>query len=293
MNGYYGCLKKSEKMKKQKQYKDFLAENKLWMWLDISTNCNAGCPECHRTDIEKGGLGKVDWLPLISWSLEQFKKAYPPEFIKKVAEWDICGTWGDPVMCKDLYQICEYILTNRPDCGLSIDTNGSIRSKTWWKKLGELSKLAPEGHRPIRCDFAIEGINQEMHSMYRRKTHLDKLLANMKSFTDAGGFATAMVVVHKHNQDYLQEIKDLSMNYGAVECWFTESNRFENGPTFEFKDENGDFGVLEQVEGDYYKPDPVRSPQADWKTRIEKQAWFKSAQDAVDAVEDFEDENMY
>ncbi len=277
----------------RKLYKDFLKENKIWMWLDICTNCNAGCPECHRTDIESGGLGKIEWLPLISWTFDEFKTAYPPDFIKKVHEWDICGTWGDPAMCKDLFQIVEYIIDNRPDVALSIDTNGSVRSKSWWKKLGELSRKMDPDVRPLRADFAIEGINQEMHSAYRRKTHLNKVLANMQSFVEGGGFATAMVVIHKHNQNYLQEIKDLSMEYGATEAWFCESNRFENGPKFEFKDENNEYAVLEQVQGEYFKPGPVRPPQADWKTRVEKQAWFKEATEAVDEVEDFEDEHLY
>ena len=41
------------------------------LFMDISTYCNAGCPQCHRTD--NNGLGKVDWLPLVQWSLKQFK----------------------------------------------------------------------------------------------------------------------------------------------------------------------------------------------------------------------------
>lgn len=279
-----------------KRYKDFYDDNNLWMWLDICTNCNAGCPECHRTDWEGGGLGKQEWLPLVSWTFAQFKKVYPPEFIKRVKEWDICGTWGDPAMCKDLYEIAEYIITHRPNVKLSIDTNGSIRSKAWWRKLGELSKLMPidQGVRPIRVDWAIEGINQEMHQAYRRKTHLNKVLGNMQAFVEGGGYATAMVVVHKHNQNYLQEIKDLAMSYGATEAWFTESNRFYNGPIFHFKDEHGNDATLEQAGGDYFKPNPVRPPQADWKTRVEKQAWFKEAQEGVDEIEEFEDEdNLY
>ena len=55
---------------------DLLEEGKLRMWLDISTYCNAGCPACHRTDRYRGGLHHEKWLPMIQWSLDQFKKAY-------------------------------------------------------------------------------------------------------------------------------------------------------------------------------------------------------------------------
>ena len=43
------------------------------IFADITTHCNAGCPQCDRTN--PNGLKKVDWLPLISWSLDDFKKA--------------------------------------------------------------------------------------------------------------------------------------------------------------------------------------------------------------------------
>ena len=49
---------------------------KLDVFLEISTFCNAGCPQCHRTNPD--GLDKADWLPLVNWSIEQFKKVYPP-----------------------------------------------------------------------------------------------------------------------------------------------------------------------------------------------------------------------
>ena len=52
------------------QFKDLVKECKVW--LDLSTYCNASCPQCHRTD--KNGLDKVEWLPLVKWSLEDFVK---------------------------------------------------------------------------------------------------------------------------------------------------------------------------------------------------------------------------
>ena len=55
-----------------KHYSTLYASRKLNVWLDISTYCNAACPQCHRTNAN--GLSKVNWLPLIQWSLKEFKK---------------------------------------------------------------------------------------------------------------------------------------------------------------------------------------------------------------------------
>ena len=91
-------------------YKEVYENGILDVWLDISTYCNAACPACHRTERLKPGLGKVDWLPLIQWSVKQFKEAYSPEFIKRTKRWEFCGTFGDPAMNKDLVKMTEYIL---------------------------------------------------------------------------------------------------------------------------------------------------------------------------------------
>ena len=64
----------------------------LNVFLDISTYCNAGCPQCHRTD--PNGLGKASWLPLIQWDLKTFKKAYNLEQYKvRYHSFEFCGTW--------------------------------------------------------------------------------------------------------------------------------------------------------------------------------------------------------
>jgi len=46
---------------KMKTYSDLYKNKKINAWLDITTNCNAACPQCHRTDPKT--LKKVGWLP--------------------------------------------------------------------------------------------------------------------------------------------------------------------------------------------------------------------------------------
>ena len=81
----------------------------LCLWLDLSTYCNARCPQCHRTDAD--GLGKAKWLPLTQWSIEEFKKMFPVETMTHIKSFDMCGTWGEPVMNKDIFKIIKYIMS--------------------------------------------------------------------------------------------------------------------------------------------------------------------------------------
>jgi MoaA/NifB/PqqE/SkfB family radical SAM enzyme len=214
------------------------------VFLDVSTYCNAGCPQCHRTS--KNGLGKEDWLPLIRWDLETFKKAFPPEEIERVHTFKFCGTWGDPVMCKELYEMCEYIIANSW-ARISIDTNGSIRNSEWWWNLGVMC-----GHR-LDVVFAIDGINQEMHEKYRRFTDLSKVLDNMEMLSQTRARAQSQTILFGHNQNYKTEIMDLVREHGSVHHSFVISDRFaeKQGETETqsfFINENGEEEYLERAQ---------------------------------------------
>ena len=55
----------------------------------------------------------------------------------------------------------------------------------------------------------LEGIDEKTHHPYRQ-TSFDKVTQNMKSFTDAGGTATASMLVFEHNEHCIEEYKNLA-----------------------------------------------------------------------------------
>ena len=59
----------------------------LNLFVDITTRCNAGCPQCHRTDLNNVSK-KVSWLPDINWDIDTFIKAYPIKVLDKVRDVD-------------------------------------------------------------------------------------------------------------------------------------------------------------------------------------------------------------
>ena len=164
----------------------------------ITNHCNAACPQCHRTDIN--GLGTVDWLPVFSWSLDEFKTYLPIKELQKMKIINFCGTWGDPMMAKNIYEICEYIIKNS-HCSIIIDTNGSMRSEEFWWNFGVMC-----GNR-LTVNFAVDGCTQDMHEKYRRKTSLNKVLKNMEILSSTKAIAKVITIVFKHNENYLDKIK--------------------------------------------------------------------------------------
>jgi len=214
-------------------------DSKLVAWIDLTTHCNAGCPQCHRTD--PNGLGKVGWLPLLRWDLAQFKNAYPPKVLSMIGRFEICGTWGDPIMVKDILEICKYIIDNS-EAYIQLNTNGGMRNEDWWWNLGIISK------NRMQVIFDVEGINQEMHSHYRRKVNFETLKLNIQSYTAAGGNAFAHIIIFKHNQDYIEQILDMCYNELEVTDHLVQpSNRFNVTAAEDYIDDNGVEFLLEEA----------------------------------------------
>ena len=193
--------------------------NKLKVAIDITTKCNAGCPQCHRTDIN--GCGTREDLPDITWSLKDFKQAYPPEVIKNMVNAHICGTWGDPVTNNELPNMISYIKESSSDCWITLSTNGSLRNKRWWTKLGKIG-----GHK-LNVVFAVEGITQEMHELYRRFTFLDKILENMKAISRTNARVYTQTLIYKHNEDFLLDIERLCFANGSTKHIYLTTDRWK------------------------------------------------------------------
>jgi MoaA/NifB/PqqE/SkfB family radical SAM enzyme len=175
---------------------------------------------------------------------------------------DICGSWGDPVMNKDIFQIIEYITSHK--VWVNMSTNGSIRDEEWWFDLGIAG-----GHR-LAVQFCIDGSTQEMHELYRRKTDLQKILNNMETFSQTRAQAKVYTVRFKHNEPYLKDIQELSKAYGAQKWTGVLSNRFysEHRGVFNYKYDNKEYTLLEVED----KSDPVKKVTfMDWHPK--KKRW--------------------
>ena len=165
-------------------YRDLYQKRGLIMWLDLSTYCNASCPQCHRTNPD--GLGKSDWLELVQWSLADFEKMFSVETMSHIKGFDICGTWGDPMMNKDIFEICSYIIKNS-EAKIIINTNGSMRSDEWWWNLSVLCK------RRLKVIFTVDGSTQEIHSLYRQNTNLKTILSNIQTLSQSYSSTIKMI----------------------------------------------------------------------------------------------------
>tara|TARA_A100001234_G_scaffold95217_1_gene83919 strand:- start:3692 stop:4426 length:735 start_codon:yes stop_codon:yes gene_type:complete len=199
---------------------------KLTGMVDLSTFCNASCPQCHRTN--QGNIQeKVPWLPLVQTDLNLFKKRFSLGQLKLYKELVYCGTWGDPFMAKEIYEICQYVL-RFSDVYLTINTNGAMRNEDFWFNFGNLNnEFGPR----INVTFAIDGYTEEQHAIYRRNTSLKTVLEHMDAYMECPqSKCTVFTVVFEHNENDVDKITQLAKEHGASEHHICPSNRFYNGP---------------------------------------------------------------
>lgn len=184
--------------------------------LEITNNCQASCPMCARNI--NGGV-KNPLIKLNDWTLDDFKSVMTEEVLGQIDSYYFCGNFGDPIVNGDLLEMCRYSVSTNDAVGITIHTNGSAKSKDWWKSLAH---TLPKNHRVV---FALDGL-ADTHKLYRVGTDFDRILENASVFINNGGNAEWVFIRFKHNQHQVEEARQLSVNLGFSKFTVKNSSRF-------------------------------------------------------------------
>lgn len=171
--------------------------------LEITSNCNAACPGCARTQ-------NLDKLSIDSFTIEDIKRLFPSREYINGKQFKFCGVLGDPILNKDCLEMIEYLSTNGGFCQVS--TNGGYQNSAWWAKLGKLS--ADTGN--VEIHFCVDG-HRETNHIYRVNTVFDVIDRNMKSYSEARNGqakATWIFIVFDHNEYELEAAKEHAKSLG-------------------------------------------------------------------------------
>ena len=188
------------------QYRDIRSVH-----LEVSTRCNAACPDCPRNF---RGVDVVDTYPVLDMKLAQVKKVFPVEFVQQLDNLLINGNYGDFVTAADGLDIVEYFLSCNPALQIEISSNASARPKIW-TRLGELG---------ITVDFRLDGL-KDTHHLYRQNTDWDLVIDNAKKFIAAGGNAIWAMIKFKHNEHQIDACEQLSKELGFSKFWLVDNGR--------------------------------------------------------------------
>ena len=201
--------------------------------IELSSYCNSACPSCPRN--VDGGIVHPE-LVLHSMSLDDFKKILSTDLLKQLEFINICGNYGDPIMCKDMLDIVRYIKENNNGIRLAIHTNGGVRSIKFWTDLGNILFTMPNAN----VIFAIDGLEDTNH-LYRIGVNWTRLMDNVKAFIQAGGPAIWDFLIFNHNEHQIEEAKNLAKKLGFKKLFNSPAHGFNYNGKMRVVDKNGKF----------------------------------------------------
>ena len=188
--------------------------------LEISTACNARCPECTRN---ARGYPHNFGYPEVSMPLETFRSIFSYDFIQQLESVDFCGNFGDFIANPEAADMVEILLKYNKKLQIFISTNGSARNQAFWKKLASWGKQ-------VQISFCIDGL-EDTHPLYRVDTNWNTIIRNAKTFIDAGGYAIWKMIKFKHNEHQIEQCKALATELGFDRFDLTDHGR-DFGPVY-------------------------------------------------------------
>lgn len=186
--------------------------------VEPTTVCQAECSMCLRT-IQGYHVNKVKNKYLTLKTLQDKIGNFVTDLDKVM----FCGVLGDPIACKDLLLMIEWILEHSPNCIIGLNTNGALQDVEWWEKLAKLTKDNIRSY----VVFSIDGL-EDTNQIYRKNVDWNKLIENVKAFISAGGSAHWDMLVFKHNEHQVEQAKEFAKKLGFRFFRTKVSSRFDN-----------------------------------------------------------------
>jgi MoaA/NifB/PqqE/SkfB family radical SAM enzyme len=184
--------------------------------LEISTRCNAACPDCPRN---LRGVDVIESYPVLDMSLLQAQQIFTQDFLKQLHVFLINGNYGDFITARDGVEIVEYVRQSSPECIIEISTNASGKPKIW-------EKLASLG---VSVKFRLDGL-ANTHHLYRQNTDYDLIISNAKKFISAAknypqSRAIWTMIPFDHNRHQIDACKNLSKELGFHDFEICDAGR--------------------------------------------------------------------
>lgn len=165
--------------------------------LEITSNCNAECPLCARTEMGMPLRGNTEI------SLDTIKRVWATKDDIQGKEFKLCGVLGDPIVHPQCLEICEWFGNNGGK--VVISTNGGYNNEEWWTKLAQIDNIV--------VDFCVDGYEKTNH-IYRVNVNWKTLVRNMTAYTENGGNARWVFIPFSHNEDDYENAKALAEKLG-------------------------------------------------------------------------------
>ena len=188
--------------------------------LEISSECNAACPQCPRNLY---GYPHNNGYEEHSMTLAEAQKIFTPAFLNQLNAINVNGNLGDVVMCAEAVSIFKYFRQHmHKNASITVSTNGGARDRVFWTQLAELGVLVY---------FCLDGL-EDTHSIYRRNTVYSTVIKNARAFIAAGGRAIWKMIDFDHSRHQQAQAQHLSVEMGFAHFQLIDHKR-NIGPVFD------------------------------------------------------------
>lgn len=181
--------------------------------LELSTLCNAACPQCARylDDDEENGIIENPEVIHSSMTLATLSACLDPDWVRQAKHVKFEGTHGEPSLAQDCFKIMAWFRELNPEITFAFHTNASTRNEEWWSNLATFFQYHPE--RLSQVTFSLDGLEDTNH-IYRRRTVWKKIMLNAKAFIAAGGVAVWDMIIFEHNEHQVLKVRKLAKEMG-------------------------------------------------------------------------------
>ena len=189
--------------------------------LEITSYCNAACPQCPRNNL---GTGINPHMPLTHLPRMTINQAFDTELCQRLTQVFFCGSYGDPIMHPDFLDILRDFRRKSPRLWLYVHTNGGVHDPEYWAEIAGIMN----GYGQI--DFGIDGLEDTLH-LYRKNVKYNNAIANAQAFIKAGGRAQWNFIVFRHNEHQIKQVQQLGRDMGFYNVLIRKTGRFLNHST--------------------------------------------------------------
>lgn len=214
--------------------------------IEITSYCNAACPQCPRN---LNGYGINEHMPLVHLDRQIINQTFTVDLCQRLRQVFFCGSYGDPIMHPEFLDILKDFRKKNPTLWLYFHTNGGVHDPEYWQEIANIMN----GYGQI--DFGIDGLEDTLH-LYRRNVKYHKVIENAQAYIRAGGRAQWNFIVFKHNEHQVEQVQSLGKTLGFFNVLVRNTGRFFNHTTVS----EMDCWPVENRQGvEYYIEVPTRS----------------------------------
>ncbi len=181
--------------------------------IELCSKCSLKCPRCSRQEVPNGLINR-------DLSLDWFKENFTGKIIKNVKKITFCGDDGDPIYAKDFIDILGWLRKQNKNLQFVIVTNGSYKTKNWWKQLSTILNASDHIH------FSLDGWDQASNSRYRVNCDWESILDAIKIIKTNKVYKTWAAIAFKFNEDKLNKMEQLAKSLGFDQFQLTLSTKF-------------------------------------------------------------------